>query len=137
MEPRLQSLYITNTLYLDDIRINKEKVSDLQVTGIVSPISSCNTQQLVTATVANIGFDCASYTMNCQIDGGETVTETVNTPLVGGATVAYTFASPMLLSAGSAHEVKVWAEALSDSNHDNDAFAAEVKIETKYRSRSL
>ena len=120
--------YITNTLYLDDIRINKEKVSDLQVTGIVSPISSCNTQQLVTATVANIGFDCASYTMNCQIDGGETVTETVNTPLVGGATVAYTFASPMLLSAGSAHEVKVWAEALSDSNHDNDAFAAEVKI---------
>ena len=83
--------YITNTLYLDDIRINKEKVSDLQVTGITSPVSSCNTQQFVTATVSNIGFDCQTYTMNCQIDGGEKVSETVNTPLAGGNTATYTF----------------------------------------------
>ena len=120
--------YITNTLYLDDIRINKEKVSDLQVTGITSPVSSCNTQQFVTATVSNIGFDCQTYTMNCQIDGGEKVSETVNTPLAGGSTATYTFTSPALLVAGSAHEVKVWAEASSDSNHDNDAFATEVEI---------
>ena len=120
--------YITNTLYIDDIRINKEKVSDLQVTGITSPVSSCSTQQMVTATVSNVGFDCGSYTMKCQIDGGEIISETVNTPLAGGSTATYTFTSPVLLVAGSAHEVKVWAEASSDSNHDNDAFTVEVEI---------
>lgn len=119
---------LTNALYMDNIVVNKERVSDLQVTAVTNPVPSCATEQPVTAVILNKGFDCHSYTVNYSIDGGEPVTETVDTPIEGGVSVTYTFSTEALLTSGSTHEVKVWAEALTDSNHDNDTIASKVEI---------
>ena len=119
---------LSNALYIDNVRVDKNRVSDLQVTAITSPYASCATQQNVTATVSNTGFDCASFQISYQIDNEPAVTETVGTPIAGGESMTYTFATQALLTSGSQHNVKVWAEAASDSNHDNDAATAEVEI---------
>ena len=120
--------YLTNSLFLDDIRINKQQISDLWISAITSPVESCQTQQNVTATISNTGFGCQSYTISYRIDDGQAVSETVSTPIEGGGTATYTFATPAVLTSGSSHSVEVWAETSSDSSNDNNAMTIEVEI---------
>lgn len=119
---------LTNVLYIDNVTINKERISDMSVTAVTSPVSGCRTVQAVTATFGNIGFDVASFTACYQVDDGEIVREEVDRAVAGGSTTDYTFAAQPTLTAGQVHSVKVWAEAAADSNHENDALTVEVTI---------
>ena len=119
---------LINSLYLDNIVINQVKASDLSVIAVDSPISSCETEQVVKATVRNVGYDVESYKMNYQVGNNPVVTEMVNEVLAGGDQREYTFQTPATLRSGNEYEIKVWVESDADVNHDNDAQTVSIAI---------
>lgn len=122
------SPFLTNSLYLDNICINQEQISDLSVAAIKNPVSGCQTEQSVTAVIHNSGFPVSSFELCVQIDGGSVVTEKIEKILNHDEELEYTFRTPVILNQGKSHEIKVWTVCKQDSNAANDSMQTSVEI---------
>lgn len=122
------SPYLTNSLYIDNICINKEQVSDLSVVAIKNPVSGCQTEQPVTAILHNSGFSVSSFELCVQVDGGAVITERVETTLNHDDEMEYTFTTPVVLHQAMSHDIKVWTMCGQDTNAANNAMQTTVNI---------
>lgn len=120
--------WLTNVLYLDNIKVSSEKAPDLSI--ITSPTfkSGLVKEQAVSLSITNYGADASGIKMNYQIGDGETVTETVNSVLASGDTLAYTFTKNAVFTKSGSQTVKVWCETDGDTFTDNNADSATVNI---------
>lgn len=120
--------WITNVLYLDNVKLTDAKCPDLSVVTAPKFKSGLLKQQDVTFTVKNFGVDVQKFKLNYRVGSGSAVTEVVDKPLASGDTLAYTFSQKALFPAAGEQEVKVWCDAENDGFTENDADSVKVKI---------
>lgn len=121
--------YTSNSVYLDNVSVDTRRGSDVSVTEIVSPLSGDNPDQAVAVKVRNNGFDTDGVKVSYILDGGTEVSETLQDVLARGEEVTHTFVNSLTLSQGKPHDIKVWATATADLNHDNDSLSTAVSID--------
>ena len=121
--------YTSNSVYLDNVSVDTRRGSDVSVTEIVSPQSGENAKQPLSVRVRNNGFDADGVRVSYIFDGGAEVSATLAGTLARGEETTYTFDGDLTLSQGKPHDLKVWATADADPNHDNDTLTAAVTID--------
>ena len=120
--------FTTNDIFLDNITVSANKTSDLSVAEIINPLSGCSTEQTVSASISNIGFEATSYKVCYQVGNGEVVTENGTAPIANGESVVHTFATKAVLPFGGSYDVKVWVESDNDNNAGNNELTKTVTI---------
>ncbi len=102
---------------------------DLQVTGIISPVSDTNlSQEEITIEIKNLCSRSAdSFDVSYSVNEGEAVTETVNQTLAAGGVLEYTFTTKADISVPHKnYTIKAWTTHPGDINNLNDT--ASVKV---------
>lgn len=121
--------YTANSVYVDNVSVDTHKSSDVYVTEITSPQSGSESKQPLTVKVRNNGFDASGVKVSYSLNEGSTVCETLPLTLSRGEETTYTFNDTLNLAQGKAVDLKVWATADSDLNHDNDSLSESVTID--------
>lgn len=107
------------------------KVVDMQVADVVSPVSGENLSnaETVKVKVVNNGTEASdAFEVAYQIDGGEPVKETVEQPLAAGASMEYTFNTKADLSEPRhKYTLKAYTIEPNDINTDNDTTTVSVR----------
>lgn len=107
-----------------------EKVVDLKVDSILSPVSGKNlSQETVTVRVKNDGLDAVpGFDMAYSLDGGAAVTEHVSETLEAGQSMTYTFATKADLSTPrKKYTLKAYSVSEYDIAPANDTLAVTVR----------
>ncbi len=107
-----------------------EKVVDLKVDSILSPVSGKNlSAETVTVRVKNDGMEAApGFDVAYTIDGGAAVTEHVGTTLEAGQSMTYTFATKADLSQPRhKYNLKAYSVSEYDIAPANDTLAVAVR----------
>ncbi|HCD78243.1 MAG TPA: hypothetical protein DEQ27_08180 [Prevotella sp.] len=107
------------------------KVVDMQVANVVSPVSGENLSnaETVKVKVVNNGTDASdAFEVAYQIDGGEAVKEKVDKSLAAGESMEYTFNKKADLSIPRhKYTIKAYTIEPNDINTDNDTIAVSVR----------
>ncbi len=122
------SPYMTNSVYIDDVKIDNTNPSDLTVESLLSPVGGYYDTQNVTVKVKNYGASVSSFSVGYKVDNGDVVTEKVNQKVGTDGSFTYTFANPAKLSREK-HTIQAWATAESDNLHTNDTLSSTVTID--------
>lgn len=113
-------------LALDNVRLEKEPVSDLSLVRITSPVSSCNPIQSLGLEVYNAGQACQDVQVFYQLNNEPVESYTFPDPIPGGASLSVSLPEPVSLVEGI-NRFRVWLSSHGEIRW-NDTASWEVKI---------
>lgn len=113
-------------LTIDNVNLYKV-IKDVQLTGIVTPISSdCDISNSPVVIKIKNGTTNPMFGIMVaySIDGKPAVIENITTPLAGDDSINYTFTTGLSGLTFGAHSLKVWLHASGDDYLNNDTIAS-------------